>query len=518
MSLLLSSSVVDALSLDAHTHTHTHTQKERERERLTLIFTYTYTPSSTSQSQLDHPNVIRLKGVDFECEYIKSSGKVVTVVLIVLELATGGELFELLAAAGGFEETVARTYFRQLIDVVSYCHQHGVAHRDLKPENLLLTNDFQLKLADFGMASAFTFTNKFTFTQCGTRGYMAPEMLQGRGYDVTKNDIWACGVILFIMIAGFPPYQQPHKTDWWFHKLMTKKHALFWKAHCRTADFSESAKDLIISLLCPDPGKRLSADSIKTHPWYQGEVYDEDRLGIELHSRRLKLDEQNERELLEKRRMSASFSSELRGDLEAMSVRGLGDEDSEAFAESDYLPSSAPMASLMMNKGGGVGVGSLGGGTGMASLSDGFGFGFAGLEVEEEGKHDGGESGKGVPTPLEGHIQCHTKFSLRGDPKSLLRSLERSCTAVPGLQHELRPDEYRIKGVLSTEIGPVAFAIQLLQATDGDRALVNKEDKDADDLYTVEVRRRQGNAIHFRSVFCALRAQLGDKIVKGASG
>jgi serine/threonine protein kinase len=125
-----------------------------------------------------------------DATYVKKNGQKLEVILVVLELATGGELFDFLAFTGNFEESMARTYFHQLINGVGYCHSKGIAHRDLKPENLLLSSNFTLKLADFGFSNAFSNTERTMYTECGTPGYMAPEVFTRQGYDGIGADIW----------------------------------------------------------------------------------------------------------------------------------------------------------------------------------------------------------------------------------------------------------------------------------------------------------------------------------------
>ena len=99
------------------------------------------------------------------------------------------------------------------------------------------------QVADFGFSKTFELSESATmFTECGTPGYMAPEMMTAKGYDGMAVDLWAAGVILFIMLAGFPPFQRPAADDWWFDKLVKNKHALFWQAHCRSACFSDLTK------------------------------------------------------------------------------------------------------------------------------------------------------------------------------------------------------------------------------------------------------------------------------------
>jgi len=125
-----------------------------------------------------------------------------------------------------------------------HTHEKGICHRDLKPENLLLSGDFQLKIADFGLSSLGENedgTPLLLRTECGTRGYMAPEVLSGKPYDGKKADVWSAGVILFITLAGFPPFQMAANSDWWFQRIRHKQYSLFWEAHLRSATFSPQA-------------------------------------------------------------------------------------------------------------------------------------------------------------------------------------------------------------------------------------------------------------------------------------
>lgn len=291
-----------------------------------------------AMKKITHKNVIQLVDFSLDMTYKKKN-----IILVVLELAPGGELFEYLSFTGAFEEPLARSYFHQLVEGLHAAHEVSICHRDLKPENLLLDANFQLKIADFGFAHAMKGQGKL-YTECGTTGYMAPEMLsqKGEGYDGSKVDVWAIGVILFICIAGFPPYQRPSKTDWWFHKLCAKKFDRFWAAHTRTAYFSNDCKDLINKIFAVDPTQRISLSGIMKHKWYQGNTLDADALKKTLAKRKEIVDSENR-----KIKMQAQEDQNSVGFGEG-TCRAIGDEESTVEdAESDDLPESGP-ASLIL--------------------------------------------------------------------------------------------------------------------------------------------------------------------------
>lgn len=260
---------------------------------------------------LKHENVLCIKEVNYNAEYPKKNGKFVRLVLIVIEFAAGGELFEYLAATGPFDENTARNYFKQLMKGVKYCHSKNVVHRDLKPENLLFDENFVLKIADFGFSKVEENASECMFTQCGSPGYMAPEVLTQVGYDARKADAWACGVILFILVAGFPPFQKPDVSDWWFDKLHTGQGELFWKAHSRTVDVSHSLKQLILNILCTEPSLRFSVDQILASEWLkEGQILDQSDLCMQLRSRQTMMVHEQERVVLVARQQKTPEQAE----------------------------------------------------------------------------------------------------------------------------------------------------------------------------------------------------------------
>eukprot|EP00741_Cyanophora_paradoxa_P008700 tig00001371_g8422.t1 len=189
-----------------------------------------------------------------------------TKIFIVLELVTGGELFDKIVAQGRLDEQTARSYFQQLVSGVEYCHKQGVCHRDLKPENLLLDTDGLLKISDFGLSALYNGTEKdgskmMLHTTCGTPNYVAPEVLSDKGYDGKAADVWSCGVILFVLLAGFLPFDEPNMSAL-FRKIMKAEYTC-------PPWFTAEAKGMLGSILVPDPLKRATIAEIRSTPWFR---------------------------------------------------------------------------------------------------------------------------------------------------------------------------------------------------------------------------------------------------------
>lgn len=204
--------------------------------------------------ELKHQHIIRLYDVFDEAQYY----------YLVTEKMSGGELFDRIVQKSYYNEKEARDVCKILFDALEYCHVRKVAHRDLKPENLLLLsdhNDSDIKIADFGFAKKVKEPNSLT-TQCGTPGYVAPEILEGVPYD-TKADMWSLGVIVYILLGGYPPFIEQNQRDL-FRKIRKGQyefHEEYW------GQVSTDAKDLISSLLTVSPSRRLSANEALRNKW-----------------------------------------------------------------------------------------------------------------------------------------------------------------------------------------------------------------------------------------------------------
>lgn len=251
----------------------------------------------TSMKALNHPNVLQLKDVHESLTYVKKNGLEKEVVVLVLELAVGGELFDFMMYTGAFPEVIARTYFCQMLSALEMCHSTGIAHRDIKPENILLDDNFQLRMADFGLSSIMEDENGVCYTECGTRSYMAPEVLAKQPYDGAQADLWSAGVVLFIMLAGNPPFQMAVSTDWWFRAVSSGRHDRFWAAHLRGCpDFPPLAQAFLNRIFVADPAQRATLEELKSHEWLAGDTLPARALYDELLQRKRRVDDRKHAE------------------------------------------------------------------------------------------------------------------------------------------------------------------------------------------------------------------------------
>ncbi|XP_048841463.1 calcium/calmodulin-dependent protein kinase type II subunit beta isoform X2 [Brienomyrus brachyistius] len=204
---------------------------------------------------LKHPNIVRLH------DSISEEG----FHYLIFDLVTGGELFEDIVAREYYSEADASHCIHQILDSVSYIHQHDIVHRDLKPENLLLASKCKnaaVKLADFGLAIEVQGDQQAWFGFAGTPGYLSPEVLRKEAYG-KPVDIWACGVILYILLVGYPPFWDEDQ-----HKLYQQIKAGAYDFPSPEWDtVTPEAKNLINQMLTINPAKRITAQEALKHPW-----------------------------------------------------------------------------------------------------------------------------------------------------------------------------------------------------------------------------------------------------------
>nr|XP_027226254.1 calcium/calmodulin-dependent protein kinase type 1-like isoform X1 [Penaeus vannamei] len=206
--------------------------------------------------RLTHPNIVQL------LETFEDKHKV----YLVMELVTGGELFDRIVEKGSYTEKDASHLIRQVLEAVDYMHDQGVVHRDLKPENLLYYSqdeDSKIMISDFGLSKMED--SGIMATACGTPGYVAPEVLAQKPYGKAV-DVWSIGVIAYILLCGYPPFYDENDANL-FAQILKGEFEFdspYWD------EISDSAKDFIRQLMCVDVEKRYTCKQSLGHPWISG--------------------------------------------------------------------------------------------------------------------------------------------------------------------------------------------------------------------------------------------------------
>ena len=236
---------------------------------------------------LEHPNIISYIHKTSRQRINISKGLSISASLIIMELASQGDLLNTLVTQKVFFDTiVARTYFHQLIAAVEYMHSNGVAHQDLKLDNLLLSENFQLKVSDFDVAWS---EDEAVSQNTGTLFYRAPEVCTKTCEDPKKADIYSAGILLFLFRCGGV---LPHLEDQLYNGtslrgLLENHNELFWEKHSEiqgrpSSFFDEDFKSLFNGMVCADPAKRYTIEQIKSSRWYQGEIYSRRKLASKM--------------------------------------------------------------------------------------------------------------------------------------------------------------------------------------------------------------------------------------------
>ncbi|XP_026754974.2 phosphorylase b kinase gamma catalytic chain, liver/testis isoform isoform X2 [Galleria mellonella] len=235
------------LSQESQDGVDTHTMRDATRQEIHIL-----------RMVAGHPYIIELQDV-FESE---------TFIFLVFELCKNGELFDYLTSVVTLSEKKTRYIMRQVLEGVRYVQSKSIVHRDLKPENILLDDQLNVKITDFGFAKVLNEGEKL-FELCGTPGYLAPETLKANMFDDAPGygmevDIWACGVIMFTLLVGCPPF--------WHRKQMVMLRNIMEGKYSFTspewADISDDPKDLIRRLLVVEPNQRISLDDALNHSFF----------------------------------------------------------------------------------------------------------------------------------------------------------------------------------------------------------------------------------------------------------
>lgn len=207
-------------------------------------------------SSLSHPNIVQF--IDFYEDKLQF--------YVIMEYLPGGNLLDRIILRSVYTEKVARSAMRVLVSAVHYLHEINIVHRDLKPENLLMTScddDADMKIIDFGFA--IKAKGRILTTQCGTPGYIAPEIVTEHLKYGQEVDMWSIGVILFILLCGYPPFEDDDRNIL-FSKIRIGKYEMTGNSWDQVSD---EAKQLLNSLLVVDPDKRLTAKQMIDHRWFQ---------------------------------------------------------------------------------------------------------------------------------------------------------------------------------------------------------------------------------------------------------
>ncbi|GER35831.1 CBL-interacting protein kinase [Striga asiatica] len=274
---------------------------------------------SVMRMMQSHPNIVGLH------EVLASKSRI----YIAMEYVRGGELFARVAR-GRLREDAARGYFQQLLSAVDFCHSRGVYHRDLKPENLLLDEDGRLKVTDFGL-SAFSDhlrQDGLLHTTCGTPAYVAPEVIGKRGYDGAKADIWSCGVILYVLLAGYLPFPDDNLVN------MYKK---IYRGDFKCPPwFSPESRKLITKMLDPNPSTRISIAKIMESSWFKKSL-----------SRNLKTPKEEEIKFGDETKMENLNAFHIISLSEGFDLSPLFEEERKGDREEMRFPASGPASTVV---------------------------------------------------------------------------------------------------------------------------------------------------------------------------
>jgi len=207
---------------------------------------------------------------------------------MIIDLLSGGELFDRIVEKGHFSEKNAASIIKQITNSLDYLHSNNIVHRDLKPENLLYVDKEgdRIMLVDFGLAKQIKGSNSLS-TPCGSPAYVAPEVLERKPYGA-EVDWWSLGVILYILLCGFPPFHDEHNNLKRLYKKIKKGNFQFVSPYWDT--ISEEAKDLVSNLLNTDPKKRFGAKEVLAHRWLKNNIETSigDAFNIQLRNHQLK--------------------------------------------------------------------------------------------------------------------------------------------------------------------------------------------------------------------------------------
>ncbi|TVU22805.1 hypothetical protein EJB05_32524, partial [Eragrostis curvula] len=391
-------------------------------------------------------------------------------IYFVMEYVRGGELFARVAQ-GRLREDDARRYFQQLVSAVAFCHARGVYHRDIKPENLLVDDAGDLKVSDFGLSAvAEQMRHDGLFhTFCGTPAYVAPEVLSRKGYDAAKADLWSCGVVLYVLMAGYLPFQDRNLVGMYRKIHRGEFRCPKW--------FSKELTMLLRRVLDTNPQRRATADEIMDNEWF--------KIGFRRFSFRIEDD-----------RSFTCFDLDEGDDVDASSTGSPDPADPDTPRQDSLnkkprkqqLTSCASSPSLLNLEAGPNGLSrrrsSL---NAFDIISFSRGFDLSGLFEDDE--VDGGGREKQQEQPPR--HPAAARFVSAAPVEHILAALEGAAAAAGMAVREMDDGAISIEGTREGEHGALAVAAEIYELTP--------------ELLVVEVRRKSGGAAEYDDFF---RAQL----------
>ena len=266
---------------------------EKQQANIDLKFLELLNSEVKTLQSIKHPKIVNLLDYSEHGKIVSSLTGTNTekeVIFMALELVPNGELFDYVSVTGKFSENMTRLFFLELLEVLNFLHTSNICHRDIKPENLMLDTNYQLKVLDFGFSilASGRDGSGLLKTYLGTPLYMAPEIHNGELYDGKSVDLFAAGVLLFILLSGNPPFRAATLYDPLYKLIASKNYVVFWNFHSKSKPigfYSDDFKALINGMLASEPTERLNMEAIISSPWCKGPTATEEDRKVEFQMR-----------------------------------------------------------------------------------------------------------------------------------------------------------------------------------------------------------------------------------------